>query len=81
MTFFFVEEGVSENTFLDRRRNAGITWDTYPALSVVTPNGRYYPVPESVSLGNPDTAYHIMEEHLLNFTKGILPQPSQEQKQ
>jgi hypothetical protein len=44
-------------------------------MTVVTPKGSFYPIPETVNLGDSQTVEDIMEEHLLNFTKGILPRP------
>ena len=38
----------------------------------MTPGGNYFPVPFDINLGDSLAAEKYLEEHLLNFTKGIL---------
>ncbi len=49
-----------------------------PAFTILTPKGNYFPIPIDVNLGDRKFAQTYMEEHLLNFTKGILPHPELE---
>jgi hypothetical protein len=44
-------------------------------LAIVTPKGNYFPIPENIPLGDRNVAQRYIEEHLLNFTKGILAMP------
>ncbi len=43
-----------------------------PSLTIVTPKGNVFPVPMDINLGDRKNAQPYLEEHLLNFTKGIL---------
>ena len=68
--FFYAEAERTPTEYLDRRFSQGIFWSSYPSMTVVTPKGSFYPVSIDVQLTD-----KIIEEHLLNFTKGILPKP------
>jgi hypothetical protein len=41
-------------------------------MTIVTPGGNFFPIPMDVNLGDNRIAEKYIEEHLLNFTKGIL---------
>ena len=53
----------------------GIEWSRVPAITIVTPKGNYFPIPETVNLGDRNLAQKYLEEHMLNFTKGLLAPP------
>lgn len=53
----------------------GIDWGRVPSITVVTPKGNYFPIPETVNLGDRTFAQKYIEEHMLNFTKGLLAPP------
>lgn len=61
---------------MDKRQNNGILWSKLPAMTVVTPKGNYFPVPMDINLGDSKIVDKYIEEHLRNFTKGILPMPT-----
>ena len=70
-----VKESVSSKDYVERRHEQGIYWSHLPSLNIVTPKGNYFPIPEHVNLGDRETAKLYIEEHLLNFTKGLLEMP------
>lgn len=41
-------------------------------MTIATPGGNFYPIPMNVNLGDSQIASSYIEEHLLNFTKGLL---------
>lgn len=53
----------------------GVDWTRYPAITIVTPKGNYFPIPETVNFGDRNFAQKYLEEHMLNFTKGLLAPP------
>lgn len=46
---------------------------TLPAFTIVTAGGGYFPLAENVQLGDANTVAKIMEGHIINFMKGLLP--------
>jgi hypothetical protein len=73
--FITVEEGFAASEYSERRHDMGIDWTRYPAITIVTPKGNYFPIPETVNFGDRNFAQKYLEEHMLNFTKGLLAPP------
>jgi hypothetical protein len=60
---------------MEKRHSEGIKWTSFPSLSIITPKGNYFPVPYEIKLGDRVIAEKYLEDHLLNFTKGLLKLP------
>ena len=73
--FITVEEGIAATENLERRYDQGITWAKFPSITIVTPKNNYFPIPDSINLGDRNSAQKYLEEHMLNFTKGLLAPP------
>lgn len=75
MSFFYAER----NEYVQKRTDYGIIWSRMPAFVVLTPKGNYFPIGMDVRLGDEKTIDNMINEHLLNFTKGILPMPDRQE--
>ena len=51
-----MEEGFAAGEYFERRHDMGIEWSRVPAITIVTPKGNYFPIPETVNLGDRNLA-------------------------
>jgi hypothetical protein len=68
MSFFYVEH----QDYLAKRSEYGVTWNSLPSLTIVTPKRNHFPIDPTINLGDASTIDKILENHIDDFLKDRL---------